>query len=69
MPQLEYVPLQPWTCARCGAAGDVEIPEGAGALDTTLRLAAAHKAKSIQCAKKWGVGFLKLGKVAVLPAD
>jgi len=60
--ELTYVPLKNWICARCGAAGDIEVPEQdpPSCLDHTLTLAHAHKQINPSCAYQWGVGYLRV---------
>lgn len=55
---LEYVPLQSWTCITCGRGGQFESSEDCPYLRTILQAATAHAEKSPECAYRNGVAGL-----------
>lgn len=59
-----YVPLQPWSCDKCGARGDVEIPAGLDVVRRVERVYEDHRAKSPACADEWGEYALRFHQVA-----
>jgi ribosomal protein L37AE/L43A len=56
--ELEYVPLGIWKCRRCGAEGQVELPDLP--IDAILLYRAAHAAKSPGCAELHGIRYLRI---------
>lgn len=65
---LEYVPLQPWSCEKCGKGGDVESPKHAGVCEVYQSIFDAHAQESPACSDSYGVEFVRV-KTGGLNAD
>lgn len=65
MREHTYVPLQPWTCDKCGARGDVEAPAGQDVVERVSRVCQDHDKKSPDCARLTLGSHLRFGQIAL----
>ena len=69
MAERTYIPLQPWSCDKCGKRGDVEVPTNLTIVDRVDRVTKDHQKHSPECARlNWGA-FLRFGQIAAQLPD
>lgn len=67
MAERTYVPLQPWSCEKCGRRGEVEMPAGTDAWQGLARIQNAHGEASPACHDEWGANYVRVKQTAPLP--